>query len=154
MYWTDCQFDTVFPLFMLLQRYTFWSNSQHNVSAPVHGVVVYATTKIHILKQFTTNYKQHHFQKELFMLLQRYTFWSNSQQLSLMRANSVCCLCYYKDTHFEAIHNLSNSCISSIYPYSCLPQISHEGLYRFCLIVIQMVCRPLAGIAGYVKRGR
>ena len=42
----------------------------------------------------------------LCLLLQRYTFWSNSQLPASIATPSVNCACYCKDTHFEAIHNL------------------------------------------------
>ena len=118
-------------LFMLLQRYTFWSNSQpsrfwmreeerclcyykdthfeaiHNQGLGYYSRarVVYATTKIHILKQFTTLFVDCISTSMLFMLLQRYTFWSNSQLFGTVNLVESGCLCYYKDTHFEAIHN-------------------------------------------------
>ena len=118
-------------LCLLLQRYTFWSNSQliaenrwkcincacyckdthfeaiHNSSfscQPCYSIVL-ATAKIHILKQFTTCFSNPNTSGELCLLLQRYTFWSNSQldfRLTLWTTN---CACYCKDTHFEAIHN-------------------------------------------------
>ena len=79
----------------------------HNTGMPLKLAqqVVYATTKIHILKQFTTNGMLINVAYMLFMLLQRYTFWSNSQHNTARPSCTSCCLCYYKDTHFEAIHN-------------------------------------------------
>ena len=89
-----------------LQRYTFWSNSQptsirhakqsdcachckdthfeaiHNIMC-IYSVVpqiVLATAKIHILKQFTTSCVFILLFLRLCLPLQRYTFWSNSQQ--------------------------------------------------------------------------
>ena len=129
-------------LCLLLQRYTFWSNSQqktvvtdlgrycacyckdthfeaiHNEQgvAQAGGAIVLATAKIHILKQFTTH---HPYQKQLpllCLLLQRYTFWSNSQPTRTLLYFFIYCACYCKDTHFEAIHNIhwKASAISSI----------------------------------------
>ena len=67
--------------------------------------IVLATAKIHILKQFTTPMQAIQQTYELCLLLQRYTFWSNSQ-LGYFRIQLVLhCACYCKDTHFEAIHN-------------------------------------------------
>ena len=92
-------------LCLLLQRYTFWSNSQrsmfvipvsfncacyckdthfeaiHNreLTPPTMTAIVLATAKIHILKQFTTSGS--------------FISWATY------------CACYCKDTHFEAIHN-------------------------------------------------
>ena len=64
-----------------------------------------ATAKIHILKQFTTVLAAGRHYKRLCLLLQRYTFWSNSQRKSYWFDCSFNCACYCKDTHFEAIHN-------------------------------------------------
>ena len=92
-------------LCLLLQRYTFWSNSQPHRNA--HGIerIVLATAKIHILKQFTTLIKAGRTVDELCLLLQRYTFWSNSQPSISFNSKESNCACYCKDTHFEAIHN-------------------------------------------------
>ena len=147
----------LFLLCLLLQRYTFWSNSQpvkrntqvprhcacyckdthfeaihnhharHNfpwfivlatakihilkqfttvcVIEPTHYIIVLATAKIHILKQFTTSNVYNHLYGILCLLLQRYTFWSNSQPVHAWPACRPYCACYCKDTHFEAIHN-------------------------------------------------
>ena len=118
-------------LCLLLQRYTFWSNSQphkavsfgrgycacyckdthfeaiHNGKALdfTDEVIVLATAKIHILKQFTTTIRPWLMNQSLCLLLQRYTFWSNSQQCGVGHSYAVYCACYCKDTHFEAIHN-------------------------------------------------
>ena len=118
-------------LFVLLQRYTFWSNSQlvevlevdilsclyyckdtlfeaiHNASygCVVKMIVVCITAKIHFLKQFTTLTCIKHDVEELFVLLQRYTFWSNSQLKPVLCGLPRSCLYYCKDTLFEAIHN-------------------------------------------------
>ena len=62
-----------------MQRYTFWSNSQRNNFSSDSGGVVRANAKIHILKQFTTKTKRNLLNGELYVLMQRYTFWSNSQ---------------------------------------------------------------------------
>ena len=64
-----------------------------------------ATAKIHILKQFTTNTSTVWSCETLCLLLQRYTFWSNSQRSVRVKKLSANCACYCKDTHFEAIHN-------------------------------------------------
>ena len=118
-------------LCLLLQRYTFWSNSQrmtrfkitrcycacyckdthfeaiHNTPAitAVFASIVLATAKIHILKQFTTVSTIRLKLSWLCLLLQRYTFWSNSQRASQVCWSCFHCACYCKDTHFEAIHN-------------------------------------------------
>ena len=93
-------------LYVLMQRYTFWSNSQHlsvtyhyatvvRANAKIHilkqfttydaktaegAIVVRANAKIHILKQFTTIWRNEAFAGWLYVLMQRYTFWSNSQR--------------------------------------------------------------------------
>ena len=69
-----------YSLCLLLQRYTFWSNSQQLISRFMTSPIVLATAKIHILKQFTTSLVNHFKPVKLCLLLQRYTFWSNSQQ--------------------------------------------------------------------------
>ena len=125
--WISCWWR----LCLLLQRYTFWSNSQrlpfilirisdcacyckdthfeaiHNFTCHyiLIGTIVLATAKIHILKQFTTRAGVGSGFSELCLLLQRYTFWSNSQLLFLVLTLLFYCACYCKDTHFEAIHN-------------------------------------------------
>ena len=119
------------PLFVLLQRYTFWSNSQRLSTADsfrgcclyyckdtlfeaIHNytqtrlldvLVVCITAKIHFLKQFTTCYRKSAVTPLLFVLLQRYTFWSNSQPADAKNVGQNRCLYYCKDTLFEAIHN-------------------------------------------------
>ena len=92
-------------LFVLLQRYTFWSNSQHTNSTWDILLVVCITAKIHFLKQFTTSALGQRAGTGLFVLLQRYTFWSNSQPLLVWQPSILSCLYYCKDTLFEAIHN-------------------------------------------------
>ena len=67
-------------LCLLLQRYTFWSNSQLSTACCANSSIVLATAKIHILKQFTTETKTKQQWEQLCLLLQRYTFWSNSQR--------------------------------------------------------------------------
>ena len=121
-------------LFVLLQRYTFWSNSQRLSRYQYPARVVCITAKIHFLKQFTTLYcllmilfsclyycKDTLFEAIhnlmvplvvsllLFVLLQRYTFWSNSQPRSTLWTIIKCCLYYCKDTLFEAIHNIHSN---------------------------------------------
>ena len=92
-------------LCLLLQRYTFWSNSQPSGSLSGLYLIVLATAKIHILKQFTTMFWVSMICVLLCLLLQRYTFWSNSQPRHEYTLCIIDCACYCKDTHFEAIHN-------------------------------------------------
>ena len=99
------RFPLVKLLCLLLQRYTFWSNSQPPFSISLPFLIVLATAKIHILKQFTTFGEVCQTPTRLCLLLQRYTFWSNSQRLRDILAVGYYCACYCKDTHFEAIHN-------------------------------------------------
>ena len=96
----------VYTLFVLLQRYTFWSNSQLSTPYFIVFCVVCITAKIHFLKQFTTFCIKVRFHLRLFVLLQRYTFWSNSQLVIPFLNTCHSCLYYCKDTLFEAIHNL------------------------------------------------
>ena len=126
-----CRYTPWQKLCLLLQRYTFWSNSQRfcsftfqnvncacyckdthfeaihncNVGEKVFIWIVLATAKIHILKQFTTTRQSRARRRKLCLLLQRYTFWSNSQRLGATLPTLSYCACYCKDTHFEAIHN-------------------------------------------------
>ena len=72
----------------------------------VSANVVCITAKIHFLKQFTTADDSFTYKASLFVLLQRYTFWSNSQPLFINKELYFGCLYYCKDTLFEAIHNL------------------------------------------------
>ena len=127
-------------LCLLLQRYTFWSNSQqveqplallencacyckdthfeaiHNDNRKLleRTEIVLATAKIHILKQFTTTDDQVKLLLRLCLLLQRYTFWSNSQRVFLDKYCKEDCACYCKDTHFEAIHNYHREDTSNV----------------------------------------
>ena len=81
------------PLYVLMQRYTFWSNSQPNQANRIYKTVVRANAKIHNLKQFTTNYPTLPKKKRLYVLMQRYTFWSNSQRCVIYSLISVSCTC-------------------------------------------------------------
>ena len=83
----------------------------HNLvrNAVMPSPIVLATAKIHILKQFTTWLLRYTSIIKLCLPLQRYTFWSNSQQQYLMTTSKLNCACHCKDTHFEAIHNQSLS---------------------------------------------
>ena len=47
----------------------------------VIGVVVRANAKIHILKQITTDVRVVYDPTSLYVLMQRYTFWSKSQPI-------------------------------------------------------------------------
>mgnify|MGYP001673708237 CR=1 FL=1 len=128
---TPTKLKREFILCLLLQRYTFWSNSQprnfepeaawhcacyckdthfeaiHNPKGEGKTIpnIVLATAKIHILKQFTTFSNPNASGDLLCLLLQRYTFWSNSQHGFFPTREVNYCACYCKDTHFEAIHN-------------------------------------------------
>ena len=96
-------------LCLLLQRYTFWSNSQprNDPSSPWGDCACYCKDThfeaIHNLRPFVVQ------SRVLCLLLQRYTFWSNSQLVFSTVHVSVYCACYCKDTHFEAIHNTITS---------------------------------------------
>ena len=73
------QTTNILELYVLMQRYTFWSNSQLILAISAGGQVVRANAKIHILKQFTTKLNVEQQKNLLYVLMQRYTFWSNSQ---------------------------------------------------------------------------
>ena len=81
----------------------------HNLKAAQTLIadIVLATAKIHILKQFTTCEAACRRPLKLCLPLQRYTFWSNSQQCCCAFVAFFYCACHCKDTHFEAIHNLT-----------------------------------------------
>ena len=85
-------------LFEAIHNSNWYSNSCFTV--------VCITAKIHFLKQFTTALGQRAGTGQLFVLLQRYTFWSNSQRPLAALALQAGCLYYCKDTLFEAIHNI------------------------------------------------
>ena len=76
------RYSSHIKLYVLMQRYTFWSNSQLLSKRLILIFVVRANAKIHILKQFTTEEQNYHADERLYVLMQRYTFWSNSQQLT------------------------------------------------------------------------
>ena len=80
-------------LYVLMQRYTFWSNSQHQLSCTAHLWVVRANAKIHILKQFTTLMAKVLCFSLLYVLMQRYTFWSNSQLSKVLTSTPLSCTC-------------------------------------------------------------
>ena len=65
---------------MILQRYTFGSKSQQSANQYTTFYVVYDIAKIYIWKQITTAEIVLVVHFELFMILQRYTFGSKSQQ--------------------------------------------------------------------------
>ena len=100
--------------------------------------IVLATAKIHILKQFTTQVQSQPPKALLCLLLQRYTFWSNSQRGRHILSRRSNCACYCKDTHFEAIHNYSAqlSAISELclllqrYTFWSNSQLKHNSYER------------------------
>ena len=65
---------------MILQRYTFGSKSQLGWTKHLTLSVVYDIAKIYIWKQITTKTGRWAGRIVLFMILQRYTFGSKSQQ--------------------------------------------------------------------------
>mgnify|MGYP007032799718 CR=1 FL=1 len=69
------------------------------------SLVVYDIAKIYIWKQITTLFLLRCFGCLLFMILQRYTFGSKSQQECLWTLTFYRCLWYCKDIHLEANHN-------------------------------------------------
>ena len=151
-------FFTARLLCLLLQRYTFWSNSQPKAAGikasrncacyckdthfeAIHNAlrtldikipIVLATAKIHILKQFTTRKKEWCFLWKLCLLLQRYTFWSNSQRHVLYFCYFFYCACYCKDTHFEAIHNLLRLSFRNSANCACYCKDTHfEAIHNY-----------------------
>ena len=69
---------------MILQRYTFGSKSQQPLVMVTEKLVAYDIAKIYIWKQITTCIYIGGFDSKLLMILQRYTFGSKSQPVSLM----------------------------------------------------------------------
>ena len=98
-------FTDDYTLCLLLQRYTFWSNSQQVFPQNlwVWDCACYCKDT-HFEAIHNSSWSSFNLFK-LCLLLQRYTFWSNSQRLSVIYDVSIYCACYCKDTHFEAIHN-------------------------------------------------
>ena len=92
-------------LFPLCQRYSFESNSQHNIACATQFSIVPTMSKILIWKQFTTNSTLINNGTLLFPLCQRYSFESNSQHTLIMTFHICYCSHYVKDTHLKAIHN-------------------------------------------------
>ena len=118
-------------LSLILQRYYFESNSQpflncaitlncchwyckdtilkaiHNneYAEVLKNNVVTDIAKILFWKQFTTCCLFTTWWFELSLILQRYYFESNSQQIRITASNKVCCHWYCKDTILKAIHN-------------------------------------------------
>ena len=92
-------------LCLLLQRYTFWSNSQPNSIHEKIGDNCACYCKDTHFEAIHNYQLSSCFIDTLCLLLQRYTFWSNSQLVQWWGVNTQYCACYCKDTHFEAIHN-------------------------------------------------
>ena len=97
--------STKFPLFMPVQRYEIFCNSQPQPTNNAAGVVVYAGAKIRNFLQFTTSRITGINQGQLFMPVQRYEIFCNSQPPRSCASSSSGCLCRCKDTKFFAIHN-------------------------------------------------
>ena len=127
-------------LCLLLQRYTFWSNSQLADHRHPIGQIVLATAKIHILKQFTTESSWYSSLPALCLLLQRYTFWSNSQLRPCEKSPLPDCACYCKDTHFEAIHN--HELHGNIVPVIVLATAKIHILKQFTTPTVRSTSRP------------
>ena len=68
---------------MILQRYTFGSKSQLQASTLLARTVAYDIAKIYIWKQITTYGDATIDYYKLLMILQRYTFGSKSQLLTI-----------------------------------------------------------------------
>ena len=93
------------PLYYLIQRYKFESNSQHPWAQRFPEAVVLSDTKIQIWKQFTTLGFDEAFVRELYYPIQRYKFESNSQPARRGSFPRRSCIIWYKDINLKAIHN-------------------------------------------------
>ena len=114
-------------MFSILQRYSFESNSQPFLTGIIIFVVVFYLTKILIWKQFTTSGYKSCAISLLFSILQRYSFESNSQPLSMTSVNFFGCFLSYKDTHLKAIHNTEWAVSLSFMLFSILQRYSFES---------------------------
>ena len=92
-------------LFVLLQRYTFWRNSQPVTYSIPQTLRCLYYCKDTLFDAIHNIYSNPNYIGLLFVLLQRYTFWRNSQQVKCVGEDKAGCLYYCKDTLFEAIHN-------------------------------------------------
>ena len=106
------QFTTSVPysvnlllLCLLLQRYTFWSNSQLFCNSTRSHADCACYCKDTHFEAIHNAFTDDQVKLLLCLLLQRYTFWSNSQLVMRRISWRWHCACYCKDTHFEAIHN-------------------------------------------------
>ena len=84
----------------------FFSNSQLCAHFLGGGIGCYCKCKDTIFfQQFTTCTAVSLVVRMLLLQMQRYNFFSNSQQKIRTRKGKVCCYCKCKDTIFLAIHN-------------------------------------------------
>ena len=83
----------------------FFAIHNDDASISANDVVVYAGAKIRNFLQFTTSAFSSPVASLLFMPVQRYEIFCNSQQYSVRPKLPRCCLCRCKDTKFFAIHN-------------------------------------------------
>ena len=81
-----------FVLFISVQRYEIFSNSQQFLSFMANLLVVYISAKIRNFQQFTTLCLRIVLVSRLFISVQRYEIFSNSQRLA---TSSMCCLVVY-----------------------------------------------------------
>ena len=90
-----------------LQRYEFFSKSQHAVREILNFPDVVYPTKVRIFQQITTRYDYPDQQGLMLFTLQRYEFFSKSQQSGCNFVATLRCCLPYKGTNFSANHNLS-----------------------------------------------
>ena len=88
-----------------LQRYEFFSKSQHRsvACAPLCDVVY--PTKVRIFQQITTTNLGLSILRRMLFTLQRYEFFSKSQRHRVREKGSERCCLPYKGTNFSANHN-------------------------------------------------
>ena len=92
-------------LSMMVQRWRISSNSQRVCKKDIIKWVVYDGSKMKNFKQFTTINSNIQYKWLLSMMVQRWRISSNSQQVVKPLFCDVCCLWWFKDEEFQAIHN-------------------------------------------------
>ena len=96
-------------LLLILQRYYFESESQHNIRYTTRFYAVAYPTKILFWKRITAHTFQDVSTKMLLLILQRYYFESESQLNSSTVVYGKCCCLSYKDTILKANHSRNHT---------------------------------------------
>ena len=88
-----------------LQRYEFFSKSQLRLNGILHHLDVVYPTKVRIFQQITTDTNLETQARKMLFTLQRYEFFSKSQQAGFNPSILTGCCLPYKGTNFSANHN-------------------------------------------------